>query len=188
MGSRRKFYKGGGGTTKKTPMEKNKKETGFPHCVIGSHKEKKAPLPMRRKKTLQMETFFIDFTGGGGAVWGAVWGVAYSCLPLQMSMITIFLMPNIQKGIYVGISINCVWITGVLGNLAVIYVMMSSKRLRNKPINMFIIHQSFVDMLGCIAINCRIIVNNMTWTKTLSPVVNFKRKFVLLLLKLYDSY
>ena len=99
-----------------------------------------------------------------------------------------FLMPNIQKSIYVCISINCVCFTGVLGNLAVIYVMMSSKRLRNKPINMFIIHQSFVDMLGCIAINCRIIVNNMTWTKTLSPVVNFKRKFVLLLLKSYDSY
>ena len=47
------------------------------------------------------------------------------------------------------ISTYVLSILGVPGNLVTLTVLLSSKSFRNKPINRFLIHQSFIDLFSC---------------------------------------
>ena len=51
---------------------------------------------------------------------------------------------------------------GIPGNLFTIFVLLSSSRIRSKPVNIFIIHQSTVDALVCIVTIAVTIYNDIT--------------------------
>ena len=52
-------------------------------------------------------------------------------------------------------------IIGIPGNLVTMIVLLSSKSLRSKPINQFLIHQGFIGLLGCCFTIFEEFINNM---------------------------
>ena len=48
-------------------------------------------------------------------------------------------------------------VIGIPGNVLTIFVLASSARLIKKPINLFLIHQSFIDLLACICMTAEVL-------------------------------
>ena len=61
-------------------------------------------------------------------------------------------------------KLSKLWFSGIFGNTFVLVVMLSSKSLRSKPINMFIINQSTLDLAGSMSIMLRHIYDVMSLT------------------------
>ena len=53
----------------------------------------------------------------------------------------------------------------------VLFVIGLNPQIRRKPINIFILHQSVIDLLGCLAINIRLTINNMSYVQNQSETI-----------------
>ena len=61
--------------------------------------------------------------------------------------------------------------SGIIGNILVLFVIGLNPQIRRKPINIFILHQSAVDLLGCFVMNLRLIINNMSYVQNQSETI-----------------
>lgn len=72
-------------------------------------------------------------------------------------------MPSVgnRTNITVPVLYSLIGSLGILGNSAVIYVFLSSKRLRRKLVNIYLINQSAIDLTGSTLLVASGTINNL---------------------------